>query len=111
MFLKDETLLPKAEKNIRIATSTNLFGNYSPASKPISADWVEGPTSIKINDEWLVYFDQYTRHKMGAIKSSDLENWTDISDTINFPEGTRHGTIFKVKESVLKNIRSQTMTD
>jgi hypothetical protein len=111
MFLKDETLLPKAEKNIRIATSTNLFDNYSPASEPISADWVEGPTSIQINNAWVLYFDQYTKHKMGAIKSSDLENWTAISDTINFPEGTRHGTIFKVKESVLNHIRSQKRTD
>ncbi len=111
MFLKDETLLPNAEKNIRIATSSKLLGDYSSASAPISSNWVEGPTSIKINQEWLIYFDQYTKHKMGAIKSSDLKNWTDISDTIHFPEGTRHGTIFTVKESILNNIRSLKKTD
>jgi beta-xylosidase len=106
MFLKNETLLPKAEKNIRIATSNNLLGNYTQASEPISTNWVEGPTAIKINDEWIIYFDMYTKGKMGAAISSDLINWTDISDKINFPEGTRHGTIFKVKQSVLNDIVS-----
>jgi len=36
---------------------------------------------------------------MGAVKSMDLENWTDISDQINFPDGTRHGTVFKISRS------------
>ncbi|MDO5978955.1 glycoside hydrolase family 43 protein [Flavivirga spongiicola] len=106
MFLKDETLLPHAQKNIRIATSNELQGNYSEPSKPISTNWVEGPTSIKINGEWIVYFDMYTKHKMGAVKSSDLINWTDLSDKIIFPEGTRHGTVFKVTEGTLKRIIS-----
>ena len=54
----------------------------------------------------IVNVDMYTKHKMGAVSSSDLITWTDISDKINFPDGTRHGTIFKVKESVLPNIIS-----
>lgn len=107
MFLKDETLLPKAQKNIRIATSKKLQGEYSQPSKPISANWVEGPTSIKINNEWVVYFDRYTQHKMGAIKSTDLVNWKDISNEISFPEGTRHGTIFKANTRVLNNLLTQ----
>lgn len=107
MFLKDETLKPTPEKNIKISTSKKLTGPYSDVSASITDNWVEGPTVIKINDEWIVYFDQYTRHKFGAVKSSDLKNWTDISDEIDFPDGTRHGTIFKVKEGVLENIRSQ----
>ncbi len=106
MFLKDESLLPKAEKNIRIATSNILTGNYSQASEPISISWVEGPTAIKKSNEWIIYFDMYTKHKMGAVVSSDLRKWTDISDKINFPKGTRHGTAFKVKESILNNILS-----
>lgn len=105
MFLKDETLSPKPEKNIRIATSDILIGNYTQASKPITTNWVEGPSVIKIKDDWLVYFDMYTKHKMGAVISSDLVNWKDITDKINFPIGTRHGTVFKVKKSVLDNIK------
>ncbi|MBT8314072.1 MAG: hypothetical protein KJP26_06385, partial [Maribacter sp.] len=106
MFLKDETLSPKPEKNIRVAESDKLIGNWSQPSEPIATNWVEGPSVMKINDDWIVYFDRYTKHKMGAVSSSDLINWTDISDKINFPEGTRHGTIFKVKESDINKIIS-----
>jgi predicted GH43/DUF377 family glycosyl hydrolase len=106
MFLKNEVLTPDPEKNIRIATSNSLAGGYSLPSEPITINWVEGPAAIKIKDKWIVYFDKYTKHKMGAIISSDLKNWTDISDKINFPKGTKHGTVFKVEERILKNILS-----
>ena len=107
MFLKDETLRPKPEKNIRIAFSDHLTKNWSLPSTPLTPNWVEGPTAIRTNDNWIVYFDMYTKHKMGAIQSSDLQKWTNISDSIHFPEGTRHGTIFTVKKSILDNIIAQ----
>lgn len=104
LFLKDETRYPP-EKNIRIATSENLTKNYSSASEPITGDyWAEGPTPAKIGDHWVVYFDKYIDHRMGAVRSTDLVNWEDISDQIHFPEGTRHGTVFKVSLSVLEAI-------
>ncbi len=105
MFLKDETKFPEPEKNIRIATSNELTGNYSQASEPISVNWVEGPTSIKLPEGWVIYFDKYTNHSMGAIISTDLKNWEDISDKVHFPDGTRHGTVLKVKKSVLDNLK------
>jgi len=106
LFLKDETRHP-AEKNIRVATSNQLTKGYSKASEPITGDyWAEGPTPVKIGEHWVVYFDKYTERKMGAVRSSDLENWEDISDQIDFPEGTRHGTVLKVPESVLENLKS-----
>lgn len=104
MFLKNETRYPEAEKNIRIATSNNLLGPYSPPSEPITDNWVEGPTAIETEQGWVVYFDRYINHEMGARRSTDLEDWTDISGQLNFPEGTRHGTVFKVKQSVLTRI-------
>ena len=107
MFLKNETKVPEAEKNIRIARSKNLTEGYSPASDPITINWVEGPTVTKINDQWIVYFDMYTKHRMGAVASSDLENWSDISDQIHFPEGTRHGTVFKTSQKILDNLLNQ----
>ena len=58
LFLKDETRHP-AEKNIRIATSSELTVNYSSPTKPITGDyWAEGPTPVKIDEYWLVYFDK-----------------------------------------------------
>lgn len=106
MFLKNETLLPQPEKNIRIATSTDLLGTYTPASAPITPNWVEGPTAIETEKGWMVYFDQYTEGRMGAIISTDLQNWTNISHEVFFPEGTRHGTVFKVKKRILGKLLS-----
>ncbi|SHE94189.1 Glycosyl hydrolases family 43 [Mariniphaga anaerophila] len=106
LFLKDETRNPP-KKNIRIATSTELAANYSNPSEPITGNyWAEGPTAVKIDDSWVVYFDKYTEHRMGAVRSADLVNWNDISETIHFPEGTRHGTVFKAPESVLKKLKA-----
>ncbi len=105
MFLKDETPDP-AQKNIRIATSKYLTKDYSKPGKPITGNyWAEGPTSIKINNQWIVYFDKYRDHQMGAVASSDLENWTDISDKVSFPEGVRHGTVFKISRTVFDNLK------
>lgn len=106
MFLKDETRHP-AEKNIRIATSSELTKNYSKPTAPITGDyWAEGPTPIKIGEYWFVYFDKYRKHNMGAVRSKDLKNWEDISDQIEFPKGTRHGTVIKVNKEVLEGLKN-----
>lgn len=104
MFVKDETREPP-QKNIRVTTSASLYGPWSAPSAPITGNyWAEGPTSIKINDTWYVYFDKYTEKKFGAVKSKDLIHWEDISDKITFPDGVRHGTIFEVNEKMLNRL-------
>ena len=104
LFVKDETREP-AKKNIRIAVSKSLTDGYGDAGEPITGEyWAEGPTITKVGDQWVVYFDKYTEHSMGAVMSSDLKNWTDISEKISFPEGTRHGTVFKVDASFLDEL-------
>jgi len=106
MFLKNETLKPQEEKNIRIATSTHLKGPYTPAGNPITDNWVEGPTAIETDKGWMVYYDKYTRHKMGAVRSTDLQNWEDISTQLSFPEGTRHGTVFKIEKALFEKLKA-----
>lgn len=104
MFLKDETKKPP-QKNLRIATSNSLTGAYSAPSAPITGKyWAEGPTVIRINGNWIVYFDKYTEHKYGAISSTDLINWTDISDKVSFPKGLRHGTVFTITQEEFKRL-------
>ena len=104
MFLKDETKTPP-KKNIRIAFSNKLTGSYSKPSLPITGNyWAEGPTAIKIKNAWIVYFDKYTQHTYGAVRSIDLKNWTDVSDKISFPKGTRHGTVFAVTKKEFDNL-------
>jgi len=107
MFMKDETREP-AQKNLKIAYADNLTGPYTAAGKPITGNyWAEGPTSMKKGETWIVYFDKYRDHKYGAIQSTDLINWTDISDRISLPKGLRHGTIFTVNKDVYNLLEKQ----
>lgn len=102
MFLKDETIKPVPQKNIRIAISKKLTKGFGSPSDPITGNyWAEGPTTVKIGDEWVVYFDKYRDHKYGAIASNDLKNWREISEKISLPAGIRHGTIFSITKAEL----------
>ena len=104
MFVKDETRTPP-EKNIRVTSSRSLYGPYSDPSPPITGNyWAEGPSAIRIGKTWYLYFDKYTERKMGALISKDLIRWEDISDSVTFPDGVRHGTIFSVDETILERL-------
>lgn len=105
MFIKNETKYPEPEKNIRMTSSKKLQGPYLPASSPITQNWVEGPSPIQSGKDWLVYFDRYTEHKMGAVRSSDLVSWEDVSDQIHFPEGVRHGTVIAIYKRELRRLQ------
>ena len=106
MFIKDETNTPFVpEKNIKMAFSTNAQGPYSSASAPITGSyWCEGPSPIKIADTWHVYFDKYVEGQYGAVTSTDLENWQDISNQMTFPSSFNHGTVFAVPSEILDNL-------
>lgn len=107
MFLKDETREP-AQKNLKIAYSDKLTGPYTKASAAITGKyWAEGPTSLKIGNTWLLYFDKYTEHQYGAITSADLKNWQDVSAQISLPDGIRHGTILQISADQLKKLQVQ----
>lgn len=105
MVIKDETYLPEAKKTLHILFSDNLYDWDVTISDAISWSWVEGPTITKINDDWVIYFDQYKKGSFGAITSSNLIKWEDISEEIKLPNGIRHGTIFKVSKSVISKIK------
>ncbi|HRO46438.1 glycoside hydrolase family 43 protein [Agriterribacter sp.] len=108
MFLKDETKKPVPQKNIRIAVSNRIGSGYSVPSKPITGSyWAEGPTAILIKGKWFVYFDKYADHRYGAVVSSNLKQWTDISGKISFPAGARHGTVFSITEKEFQSFFRQ----
>lgn len=107
MFLKDETREPP-KKNIRIAYATELTGPYSEAGPPFSGPlWAEGPTTLRKGNEWIVYFDLYRNQRFGAMSSTNLVDWKDISDQISLPRGIRHGTIFTVSDAIFELLEQQ----
>lgn len=99
LFLKNENPKP-AEKNIRITKAPKAEGPYpTQVSPPITGNyWAEGPTAAVVGDYVYVYFDKYTEHRYGAVRSTDMEHWEDVSDQVHFPKGIRHGTVIQLTE-------------
>ncbi len=106
MFVKDETPQP-AQKNIKIAYSKKITGPYHNISEPITGKyWAEGPSIANIGGKQIVYFDKYKDKKYGAVLKMGKE-WKEISDEINFPEGTRHGSIIQVPSELINQLKKE----
>ncbi|MCG8307569.1 MAG: family 43 glycosylhydrolase [Cytophagales bacterium] len=103
MFIKNETELPIAEKNISVVYADQITGPYDLPERPITGDyWAEGPTAIRINGKWHVYFDKYRKHEFGLLTSKNLTDWHDASARLKMPEGIRHGTVFEVDHRIYR---------
>lgn len=106
VFLKDETLTPPA-KNLHTGTAKKITGPYTVEEKPITgAYWAEGPTTIRPDGRWIVYFDKYQLAKYGAVTSTDGTHWVDISEQLVMPEGLRHGTILALSTDELNALKA-----
>jgi sucrose-6-phosphate hydrolase SacC (GH32 family) len=103
MFLKDETRWPP-KKQIVMAIAENAEGPYSRPSKPITMNWVEGPTVLRIGGKWNLYYDNYTLNSYGLSQSADLKHWSLNSALLKMPAGVRHGTAFAVPYEVYSKL-------
>lgn len=113
MIIKDETATPHPRKLLQVAAADSYCGPFGPLSASISPAgvWAEGPTAIKIGEEYLVYFDAYREKRYRAVRSRDMKMWEDVSDKMTFPdEGTkirmRHGTVIAVPSSLVRQLES-----
>jgi hypothetical protein len=111
LIIKDETVKPP-KKYLQIATAETLRGPFGAPSAPFTPKgvWVEGPTAIKIGDDYLVYFDAYRNKHYGAMRSRDLKTWEDVTAKMSFPDEAtplrmRHGTIVAVPQSLVQRLR------
>lgn len=76
-------------------------GPYSNPTEKFAPTYSEGACCVKVGEEWLIYFDVYREYRFGAVSTKDFKTFTPIDDKISVPAGHKHGTIIKVKESVL----------
>jgi hypothetical protein len=107
LVVKDETKNP-VKKNLRLAEGEHADGPFGNAGEPITPSWVEGPSAIQLGENFLIYFDHYgSPQHYGAVKSTDLKHWQDISADVSFPKGSRHGTISFVPENLVNNLSPQ----
>jgi beta-xylosidase len=106
LFFKDERKNP-LKKNLRYAIADRPTGPFGPPSEPFTGDWVEGPSAVRIKDEYLVYFDHYAQPQYyGAVRSKDLKQWEDCSREMTFPPGHRHGTVLRIPEALARQLQA-----
>lgn len=105
--MKDERLKP-VKKNLRMAVGETPAGPFKELSAPFTISWVEGPSAIKIDDFYYVYFDHYTKpHYYGAYRSRDLNDWQEVSAQMNFPKGMRHGSVIEISKKQAEKLLSK----
>ncbi len=104
LVLKDNT---RPNRNLKVAFADNPLGPFLNVSKPFSAYLTEGPSVVKVKDEWLIYFDSYGSKSYEAVATKDFKTFEKINNRISVPEGHKHGTIFKASKKDLRNLLKQ----
>lgn len=88
-------------------SATSAEGPYGEPTEKFAPTYSEGACAIQVGDEWLIYFDVYREYRYGAVSTKDFKTFTPIDDQISVPQGHKHGTIIKVPESVLLNLKAE----
>ena len=104
LVLKDNT---RPNRNIKVAFSEKVLGPYKNVSPPFTGYLTEGPTVAKVGHDWLIYFDQYRDKTYGAVKTSDFKTFTEISKQVHVPKDHKHGTITKINNRKLKDLKNR----
>lgn len=102
LVLKDNT---RPNRNLKVAFGEDALGPYKNVSETFSPKLTEGPTVVKVKNDWLIYFDAYGQKIYSAYKTSDFKTFKDVTKEVSIPEGHKHGTIIKVKRKVIEGLR------
>jgi hypothetical protein len=101
LVLKDNT---RPNRNMKVAFAEHAEGPYKNVSASFTSSFTEGPSVVKVKDNWLVYFDAYQQKTYDAVSTKDFISFTGISRQIHIPSGHKHGTIVPVSRKVLKQL-------
>ncbi len=94
--------------SIRRATSDKLAGPYTNETEDLVPIGVEGPSMFKLlhEDKWILIYDYYLNGKYGASYTTDLMNFTNIDNQVDFSFGPRHGSVIPITESEYQSLLS-----
>lgn len=105
LVFKDNT---RPKRNIKVAFGKTALGPWTNASASLTDLLTEGPTTVKVGEEWLIYFDSYRKKVYEALKTSDFKTFTVANAEIELPLGHKHGSIFKGDEKLLNKLQVAT---
>ena len=103
LVLKDNT---RPERDLKVAFSDSPHGPWKDISKAFTAKLTEGPSVVKPQDDFLIYYDSYGDYSYKAAKTKDFITFKDATPEISIPTGHKHGTIFMTDKEVLTNLKN-----
>ena len=101
LVLKDEA----RTQSLRVACSDSYLGPFTNISDTFTDQFTEGPTVLKMGEQWVIYFDMHMKRRYGAVRTRDFKTFENINDQISFPKGHRHGTAIKVSGKVIDTLK------
>lgn len=91
----------RPERNLRVAFGETPLGPWTDISPPFTDNFTEGPTALKLGDDWTIYYDAYRNYTYNAAKTRDFKTFEDISHDVSFPTGHKHGTAIQITRKEL----------
>lgn len=101
LILKDNT---RPERDIKVAFGSSTVGPWKNVSKAFTDTFTEGPTVVKLKNEWLIYYDSYRKKIYEASATKDFIHFENVTTQVKVPEGHKHGTIVPVKKKFVKKL-------
>jgi len=101
VVLKDNTRL---ERDIKVAFGSSPIGPWRNVSKAFTDTFTEGPSVVKVKDDWLIYYDSYRKKIYEASSTRDFIHFSNITSKVKVPEGHKHGTIVIVKKKIVRQL-------
>ena len=106
LVFKDERLEP-LHKWIRIAEGATLEGPWQNISGELTESWSEGPFAVQVGNDYIIYYDHYRDpRRYEAVRSPDLKRWTPVTDQMQLPANSKHGSFLKITEEEQKRIET-----
>lgn len=101
LVMKDNS---RSKMHLRVALAKGPLGPWHDVSPPFTGQFTEGPSVLKVGDDFLIYFDAYRQSIYGAAKTRDFKSFADITREVSFPAGHKHGTALRIPKSVLDKL-------
>jgi hypothetical protein len=101
LVLKDNT---RPERDIKVAFADDPLGPWKNISKPFTDSFTEGPTVLRVKDDWLIYYDSYRKKIYETSSTKDFIHFENATNKTKVPEGHKHGTIVTVKKKIVRQL-------
>ena len=92
--------------NLHLAFGATPTGPWGDETGSFAPEYSEGPTWVKVDDGYLIYYDAYREYRYGAHFTTDFQTFTDLSDQISVPQHHKHGTAIRITPSQLSALQA-----